>query len=85
MVCLPMCHRRRDSPEQCTAPDTNPSIDAILPFLLSTTSLESRVPLPSLEGEKSQIQISDVTATDLDMKSCVLESELTGHKLTLGY
>ena len=77
----------RTSPGQCASLDINPSIDVIPPFLLSTTSPEPRVTLPFLEveEEKSQIQISETAAMDLDMRSCVFGSDSVGHELTLRY
>ena len=77
--------RRRNSLEQCTSPDTNPLTDITPSVPLSTTSPEPWAPLPFQEGEKSQIQISETAAMDLDMRSCVFESDSVGHKLTLRY
>ena len=78
---LVLVHRNSNSPEQCISPDTSPSIHTI--FLPPTIPPEPWVPLPFLGAEKSQIQISDIDATDLDMRSCVLEYESIGHELIL--
>jgi hypothetical protein len=75
---------RRNQLGQRVSPDTSPSIFAV-PSFSSTITPEPWIPLSFLEGEKLQVQISDAATTELVMKSCVLEQEPIGHKLTLRY
>jgi len=51
---------------------TNPSISVLSSFLLPAIPPELRIPLSFLGEERLQVQISDATATDMDMKSYVL-------------
>jgi hypothetical protein len=64
--------------EQCVSLDTSPPAFTIPSFFLQTILRE---PLSFLGEEKPQLQISDATATDLDMKSYVLEWESISHNL----
>jgi hypothetical protein len=64
---------RGDPPEQCVSLDTSPSVLSVPSFFLPTIPPELRIPLSFLGKERLQVQMSDTTATDLDMKSCVLE------------
>jgi len=52
---------------------TNPSISVLSSFLLPAIPPEPRIPLSFLGGDRLQVQISDITATDMDMSSYVLE------------
>ena len=72
-------HRR--PPDQHTSQDTSPYI-AILPFLPSTIPPEPWIPLSFLGEENLKVQVSDIDATDLDMRSCVLDHGSVNHKLT---
>ena len=61
------------------------SIPVLSSFPPPTVPPELRIPLSFLEEERLQFQISDIAASDLDMRSCVLEQKSTDHELTLGY
>ena len=63
----------RNPLEQCVPPDASPSTFTAPSFLLPTIPPEPWIPLSFLGEEKLQVQISDMVATDLDMRSCVLE------------
>ncbi|KAF9642098.1 hypothetical protein BDM02DRAFT_3193922 [Thelephora ganbajun] len=60
---------RRNPLGQCISIDTNPSISIFSSLLHSTTPPEPWIPLSFLEEDKLQVQIPDVDATDLDMRS----------------
>lgn len=64
---------RRNPFEQHLSPDESPSVSVPSYLLLPTIPPELQIPLSFLGGGASQIQISDVEATDLDMRSYVLE------------
>jgi hypothetical protein len=64
---------RRNQFGQRVSPDTSPSIFTTPSFFLPTTPPELRIPLSFLGEERLQVQFSEAAATDLDMKSCVLE------------
>ena len=74
---------RGDPLEQRLPLDTSKSTFTIPSSCLPTIPPEPWIPLSFLGEEKLQVQVSDTAATDLDMKSCVLEQESIGHKLTL--
>ena len=76
---------RRNSFEQHVPLDVNPSISIASFFLPRTITPELRIPLSFLGDERLQVQLSDTEATDLDMRSYVLEQEFIGQQLTLGY
>ncbi|KAF9643480.1 hypothetical protein BDM02DRAFT_3191569 [Thelephora ganbajun] len=61
---------RRNSFEQRISIDTNPSISILSSFFLPTIPPEPWIPLSFLGEDKLQVQVSDVDATDLDMRSC---------------
>lgn len=61
------------SSEPRISPITNLRLSVISSFLPPTISPEPWVPLSFQGGEKLQVQISDIAASDLDMGSCVLE------------
>jgi hypothetical protein len=69
--------------EQCVPPDTSQSTFTIPSLPLPTIPPELRTPLSHLGKENLQVQFSETAATDLDMKSCVLEWATISHKLTL--
>jgi hypothetical protein len=64
---------RRNPREQCVPLDESPSVFTVPSFPLQTIPPELWIPLSFLGEEKLQVQISDMAATDLDMRSCVLE------------
>ena len=64
---------RGEPPEQCVSLNTSPFVFTVPSFFLPTIPPELRTPLSFFWEERLQVQISDTTATDLDMKSCVLE------------
>ena len=64
---------RRNSPVQHHSLDTNPSISILSSFLLPTIPPEPRIPLSFLGEDRLRVQISDITATDMDMRSYVPE------------
>jgi len=80
-----LVHVRRNSFGQRISSDMSPSISVLSSFLLPTIPPELQMPLSFLGGDRLQIQISDIDATDLDMRSYVLEWESADHKLTLGH
>ena len=63
----------RNSFEQHTPLDINLSISVALSFLPPTIPPEPLTPLLFLGDKRLQVQISDTSATDLDMISYVLE------------
>ena len=73
----------RNPLEQCVPPDTSQSTFTIPSLPLPTIPSQLRTPLSHLGKEKLQVQFSETAATDLDMKSYVLEWDTIGHKLTL--
>jgi len=52
---------------------TDPSVWVLSSFLLPAMPPELRIPLSHLGEDRLQVQISDSAATDMDMKSHVLE------------
>jgi hypothetical protein len=74
---------RGDPLEQRAPLDTSKATFTIPSSFLPTIPPEPWIPLSFLGEEKLQVQVSDTAATDLDMKSCVLEQESIGHELTL--
>ena len=64
---------RGDLLEQRVPLDTSKSTFTIPSSFLPTIPPEPWIPLSFLGEEKLQVQVSDTAATDLDMKSCVLE------------
>jgi len=76
---------RRNSFEQHVPLDVNPSISIASFFLPQSTTPELRIPLSFLGDERLQVQLSDTEATDLDMRSYVLEQEFVGQLLTPRY
>jgi hypothetical protein len=64
---------RRTPLEQRVSSDPNPSTFTLSSFPPPTIPPELWMPLSFLGEEKLQVQFSETAATDLDMKSCVLE------------
>jgi hypothetical protein len=64
---------RKDPSEQCLSLDTSSPAFTVSSFFLPTIPPEPWIPLSFLGEERLRVQISDTAATDLDMKSCVLE------------
>ena len=66
---------RRNPFERRVPLNSNSPFPIISPFVFKTTPPELRIPLSFLGEERLQVQFSETEATDLDMRSCVLESE----------
>lgn len=65
----------RNSFGRCISMDSNPSISIASSFIPPTIPPEPWISLSFLGEEKVQVQFSGTEATDLDMRSCVLDYE----------
>ena len=74
--------RVHSNPPGRTFPDSQPPNSVISSFLLSKIPPQPQIPLSFLGGEKLQVQTSEIPATDLDMKWCVLQIGTLGHIFT---
>jgi hypothetical protein len=80
---LVLAHR---NPLEKRAPlDTSLPFFTVPFFSLPTIPREPWISLSFFGGEKLQVQISEMAATDLAMKACVLEQKSIDGKLTLRY
>ena len=64
---------RRNLLERSIYPGSNPYIPTTSSFPSPTIPPEPHIPLSFLGEEKLRVQTSTIDATDLDMRSCVLE------------
>ena len=74
---LALVRVHRNPSGQQVSPDSNPSISLISCFPLPGIPPEPYIPLSFLGGERLQVQTSEIAATDLDLRWCVPESELS--------
>lgn len=64
----------KNAHEQCISPDTTPLID--ISFLPTIVLPELSISLSFMGAEKLQVQISDIDATSMDMRSCVYRNTI---------